>query len=91
MSSVKYKDKGLEEIRSIIERYRDTYVKLFGHLPDALSLKSKLEEFKHQKEQEIFAQCFGDLSVKNVADAVVIVTEQMKASEPTKKKFFAKG
>lgn len=92
MSSVKYRDRSLEEIRPLIEKYRDRYLELFGHLPDSLSLKAKLEELKHKKEQELFSQCFGDLSIKNVADAVLVLTDQMKAAEPPKnKKFFAKG
>lgn len=85
MSSVKYKDKSLEEVRSLVEKFREEY-------PDIPPLKAKLEELKIQKEQELFKRSFADLNLKNIADALKVLGELQKASEPNKKnKFFAKG
>jgi hypothetical protein len=89
MSSVKNNDKSLEEIRPLVEQYRENYRKLFGSFPVTSELCQKLEDLKQKKEQEIFHQSFGTLTPKNIADAMSIL-EGMN-TPPIKQKFFQKG
>ncbi len=85
MSSQQYRDKSLEEVKAILERYCENYQRLFGVKPDLNELKARLAELKKEKEEEIFHQLFFTLSAKSLADCLMIADE-MTTPKPVQHK-----
>ena len=88
MSSQSYRDKSLEEVRGLVEKYCENYQKIFGVPPDIEKLKQKFNELKLEKEEQIFQQAFFALSAKSLADCIKVADEISKPIKKQENNFF---
>lgn len=73
VSSIKYQDKSLEELRPLVDKFIDSYKIQFGEEIDREKLANKLELLRKTKEDQLFNSVFQTLTAKNIHDCALLI------------------
>lgn len=65
-----YMDKGTEELRAILETYKQNSKAKTGQEPTNAELKKKLQELLDTKKEALFKESFGTMTVKNMQQLI---------------------